>query len=148
MSRLKMVLAVLLVTIVWYVYAHQTSHTPPIEVQANQVAVKPQTNPHSVLPQKHFSELPTYVQQTIAYLKEHNFQQVPAGYVGGREWTNYEKVLPVHQRGYYHEWDVHPKVSGKNRGTERLVTGQGGEIYYTNTHYGDAGNPAFYEVVQ
>jgi ribonuclease T1 len=35
----------------------------------------------------------------------------------------------------YFEWDVNPKIKGKNRGTERLVTDNEGKAYYTNNHY-------------
>lgn len=101
----------------------------------------------SNLPTKSYSDLPKYAQHTIDYLRQNNFSGPEEGYVGGREWTNYQKVLPVKSKGYYKEWDVKKKIQGVNRGKERLVTGKNGEIYYTDTHYGDAGDPAFYQVV-
>ncbi|PWK27094.1 ribonuclease [Arcicella aurantiaca] len=61
------------------------------------------------------------------------------GYVGGRKFGNYEGLLPKNdasgKRINYQEWDVNPKVNGKNRGTERLITGSDGKSYYTNDHY-------------
>jgi len=61
------------------------------------------------------------------------------GYVGGRKFGNYEDLLPKNdasgKRINYQEWDVNPKVNGKNRGTERLITGSDGKAYYTNDHY-------------
>ncbi|MEA5458611.1 ribonuclease domain-containing protein [Arcicella sp. LKC2W] len=61
------------------------------------------------------------------------------GYVGGRKFGNYEGLLPKNdasgKRINYQEWDVNPKVNGKNRGTERLITGSDGKAYYTNDHY-------------
>ena len=93
---------------------------------------------------KKYSDLPNYAQHTIDFLKANNFTHSETGYVGGRYFTNYEKVLPWVSETYYKEWDVHPKVKGVNRGTERLVTGEKGEIYFTNTHYGNSGSPAFY----
>lgn len=93
---------------------------------------------------KNFSDLPDYVKHTIVFLKQNNFSKVEVGYVGGRYFTNYEKSLPWISGTYYKEWDVHSKIKGVNRGTERLVTGDKGEIYFTNTHYGSAGSPAFY----
>jgi len=47
---------------------------------------------------------------------------------------NFERELPHHRKGYYHEYTV--KTSGeRDRGARRIVTGQGGEIYYTDDHY-------------
>ncbi len=62
------------------------------------------------------------------------------GYVGGRRFGNFEGLLPKKdasgKRIEYQEWDVNPKAQGKNRGTERLITGSDGKGYYTNDHYG------------
>jgi ribonuclease T1 len=47
---------------------------------------------------------------------------------------NLEKILPKHDRGYYHEYTV--KTPGeKDRGARRIVTGNAGERYYTDDHY-------------
>jgi ribonuclease T1 len=47
---------------------------------------------------------------------------------------NLEKILPKHDRGYYHEYTV--KTPGeKDRGARRIVTGNDGERYYTDDHY-------------
>ena len=58
----------------------------------------------------------------------------PIGHVGGRVFENRERKLPA--RGDYHEYDVNPRVSGRNRGPERIVvdldTGRG---WYTGDHY-------------
>ena len=56
-----------------------------------------------------------------------------AGYVGGRAFQNRERRLPA---GRYREYDVHPRVAGRDRGAERLVIEQGtGRAYYTGDHY-------------
>ncbi|WP_328313978.1 ribonuclease [Streptomyces sp. NBC_00442] len=47
---------------------------------------------------------------------------------------NVEKLLPRHKRGYYHEYTVDTPGS-RDRGARRLVTGQGGEYFYTGDHY-------------
>ncbi|MEU1075274.1 MULTISPECIES: ribonuclease domain-containing protein [unclassified Streptomyces] len=52
----------------------------------------------------------------------------------GTVFGNAEKALPRHARGYYHEYTVTTPKS-RDRGARRLVTGQGGEIYYTGDHY-------------
>ncbi|MDR6561727.1 MULTISPECIES: ribonuclease domain-containing protein [unclassified Arcicella] len=61
------------------------------------------------------------------------------GYVGGRKFGNYEGLLPKKDKNgqqiNYREWDIYPKVQGKNRGAERLVTGSDGKAYFTKNHY-------------
>jgi guanyl-specific ribonuclease Sa len=55
------------------------------------------------------------------------------GYVGGRIFQNRERRLPS---GCYREYDVNPKVPGRNRGPERVVIEQRtGKAYYTGDHY-------------
>lgn len=57
----------------------------------------------------------------------------PPGYVGGREFHNRERRLPA---GRYREYDVHPRVPGRDRGPERLVVDRAaGRAYYTGDHY-------------
>lgn len=65
--------------------------------------------------------------------------KAPNGFVGGRTFQNREKRLPKEdafgKKIKYQEWDVNKKVSGKNRGAERMVTGSDGSAYYTSDHY-------------
>ncbi|MCM1967697.1 ribonuclease [Streptomyces sp. NPDC002812] len=52
----------------------------------------------------------------------------------GTVFGNFEKVLPQKKRGYYHEFTV--KTPGeRDRGARRIVTGGGGEFFYTDDHY-------------
>jgi RHS repeat-associated protein len=54
----------------------------------------------------------------------------------GSVFGNREGLLPAKPAGYYREW-VHPTpgvVSGP--GPQRIITGSGGEAYYTPDHYG------------
>jgi ribonuclease T1 len=56
-----------------------------------------------------------------------------SGYVGGRAFQNRERRLPP---GRYREYDVHPRVAGRDRGPERLLIEQAtGRAYYTGDHY-------------
>lgn len=76
-------------------------------------------------------EIPSYVKEVLTYIEKND--EAPEGYVGGREFKNREKRLPLEFS--YREWDVHPKKKGRNRGAERLVTSNKGSAYYTRDHY-------------
>lgn len=52
----------------------------------------------------------------------------------GSLFQNREGRLPPHAAGYYHEYTVETPNS-PDRGARRIVTGTGGEIYYTRDHY-------------
>lgn len=47
---------------------------------------------------------------------------------------NREGILPDHPRGHYHEYTIETPGS-PDRGARRFVTGEPGEIYYTDDHY-------------
>ncbi len=82
-------------------------------------------------------KIPQKVYEVLKYVKEN--ATAPDGYVGGRKFGNYEKLLPQKddngRRINYQEWDVNPKKKGRNRGAERLVTGSDNRAYYTKNHY-------------
>jgi guanyl-specific ribonuclease Sa len=82
-------------------------------------------------------EVPAKVRKVLAYVDENG--KAPPGYVGGRTFQNREGKLPqTDENGkkiHYREWDVNPKIRGKNRGPERLVTGSNGSGFYTADHY-------------
>ena len=52
----------------------------------------------------------------------------------GTVFQNREGLLPQQPQGYYHEYTV-PTPGSPDRGARRLVTGDGGEVYYTSDHY-------------
>lgn len=86
-------------------------------------------------------KIPPEAMETLAYIRKHG--EAPQGYVGGRRFGNYggngEQKLPTrdaHGKAItYQEWDIHPKVRGRNRGAERIVTGSDGRAWYTADHY-------------
>jgi ribonuclease T1 len=52
----------------------------------------------------------------------------------GVAFRNFERHLPLRERGYYREYTV-PMPGARNRGVRRIVAGRGGELYYTDDHY-------------
>ncbi|MET7477551.1 ribonuclease domain-containing protein [Streptomyces sp. NPDC005648] len=77
------------------------------------------------------SRLPAEARRTLALIDEGGpFPYARDGVVFG----NFEGLLPRHERGYYHEYTV-PTPGSRDRGARRIVTGQAGEIYYTDDHY-------------
>jgi ribonuclease T1 len=77
------------------------------------------------------SQLPAEARQTLALIDQGGpFSYARDGVVFG----NFEGLLPPQKRGYYHEYTVRTPGS-RDRGARRIVTGQGGEIYYTDDHY-------------
>ncbi|MFF7358196.1 ribonuclease domain-containing protein [Streptomyces filipinensis] len=77
------------------------------------------------------AQLPAEARGTLALIdKGGPYPYAKDGVVFG----NFEGRLPRHQRGYYREYTVTTPGS-HDRGARRIVTGQGGEIYYTDDHY-------------
>jgi ribonuclease T1 len=81
--------------------------------------------------------VPEKVGKVLEYVDEHN--NAMEGYEGGRNFGNFEKLLPQKdEKGRqirYREWDVNPLKRGVNRGAQRLITGANGTAYYTDDHY-------------
>lgn len=61
-------------------------------------------------------------------------KQIADGTTKGQEFFNFAGQLPTKAAGYYREFTV-PLAGQTGRGAARLVTGAGGEIYYTTDHY-------------
>lgn len=83
------------------------------------------------------SQVPQKALNVLAYVRANG--RAIDGYVGGRRFGNFENHLPRSSTDgkpiNYREWDVNPKISGKNRGIERLITGSDNRAWYTNDHY-------------
>jgi ribonuclease T1 len=52
----------------------------------------------------------------------------------GIVFENREGLLPKQKKAYYHEYTVETPGAG-DRGPRRIVTGAGGEAYFTEDHY-------------
>jgi ribonuclease T1 len=87
------------------------------------------------------SRIPEAAWRTLDHVRRTG--EAPRDHVGGRRYGNYggggEEKLPVHdargRRIEYQEWDIRPKIPGRNRGAERMVTGSDGRAWYTADHY-------------
>ncbi|MEO8584284.1 MAG: ribonuclease domain-containing protein [Flavitalea sp.] len=81
--------------------------------------------------------IPEKVFEVLKYIRSNHHSM--EGYVGGRVFSNREKIVPHQDNNgnsiHYQEWDVNVRVPGQNRGTERLLTGSDGRAWYTNDHY-------------
>ncbi len=126
---IRLLLFAALFAITWFV--RQQRQAPKPEIQPGPTAVPGKTDTRTA------ANVPAYVLEVLAFVGKNG--TAPEGYVGGREFQNREKRLPQNgpagQRIRYREWDVHPKVAGKNRGAERLVTGSDRSAWYTKDHY-------------
>ncbi|MGD1224542.1 MULTISPECIES: ribonuclease domain-containing protein [Streptomyces] len=77
------------------------------------------------------SRLPAEARRTLVLIDRGGpFPYAKDGSVFG----NFERLLPPHERGYYHEYTVRTPGE-RDRGARRLVTGLHGEVYYTDDHY-------------
>lgn len=75
---------------------------------------------------------PEKAREVLEAVEKRHGKPLP-GYVGGRTFQNRERKLPA---GHYREYDVSPKIPGRNRGPERIVIEQRtGKAYYTGDHY-------------
>lgn len=111
-----------------------SADTPsPILAQAPSVespTIAPRALSEQVVPET--QAVPKKVYDVLAAIQQRRGQPLP-GYVGGRAFENRERRLP---QGRYREYDVNPKIPGRNRGAERLVIERRtGKAYYTQDHY-------------
>lgn len=77
------------------------------------------------------AQLPAQARDTLRAIKRGGPFAYPRD---GVVFNNYEHALPERRRGYYHEYTV--KTPGRhNRGARRIISGAGGEYFYTADHY-------------
>jgi ribonuclease T1 len=85
----------------------------------------------SGLPVRGLSSLPAEARDTYDLIR----QGGPFPYSqDGTTFQNREGILPAKSSGYYTEFTV-PTPGASTRGARRIVTGSGGEYYYTADHY-------------
>lgn len=77
------------------------------------------------------SALPSQAQHTIALIQTGGPFPDPED---GEVFRNDQHLLPAEPRGYYHEYTV-ATPGESTRGPRRLITGGGGQFYYTADHY-------------
>ncbi len=81
--------------------------------------------------------IPMEAYAILWYVRQHH--QAQPGYVGGKRFGNYEKLLPEkdqkRKKIFYKEWDIYPRQEGVNRGPHRIVTGSDQRAWYTPDHY-------------
>ncbi len=77
------------------------------------------------------AELPREARETLQLIRQGGPFPYPRD---GVVFSNRERQLPYHPRGYYHEYTV--KTPGvRNRGARRIVCGMVSECYYSDDHY-------------
>ncbi|MCB8903214.1 MULTISPECIES: ribonuclease domain-containing protein [unclassified Streptomyces] len=85
----------------------------------------------SGLPTVRAADLPPEARKTLGLIARGG----PYPYAkDGAVFSNFERILPRENRGYYREYTVRTPGE-RDRGARRIVTGRDGEIYWTDDHY-------------
>ena len=77
------------------------------------------------------AELPPEARDTLRLIKQGGPFPYPRD---GMVFGNFERALPKHPRGYYHEYTV-TTPGARSRGVRRIIKGGTSEYYYTANHY-------------
>ena len=125
-SRLAAVLFALLATLFTGVSAAQAVSVSPAVVAQNSCGDLSGFS-HTAL-----SALPAEATTTYNLIQQGGPYPYPNN--DGVVFTNREGILPACSSSYYHEYTV-PTPGATNRGTRRIITGSGGEYFYTGDHY-------------
>lgn len=123
-----LVVAVLAGLLGWWMSA-STADTPG--GSGTETVAHSTTDPDSGLPLVDYGELPPEAHEALDQIEAGG----PFAYErDGVTFENREGLLPDEERGYYREYTV-PTPGSDDRGARRLVTGDDGEVYYTDDHY-------------
>jgi guanyl-specific ribonuclease Sa len=83
------------------------------------------------LAREYRKELSDYVKPTLDRIAQgKRFPHIGDGTV----FRNEQRLLPMKPEGYYREY-VHAPVGQKSPRGERVILGEGGEVYYSPDHY-------------
>lgn len=133
------ILAVAVVVLAWVVVraaqGPTTSSTSTAQGAAATATPAPGpsgTDPDSGLPWVAESALPRQARDTLALIRAGGPFPYPRS--DNQTFTNRERLLPAQTRGYYREFTVVTPGSA-DRGPRRIITGSGGEKYWTDDHY-------------
>jgi ribonuclease T1 len=131
---------ILLAGVLFYNQSESSQDAKGVQTKSYPEIHLPQSSkpaPTKVLLKDRLVSVPAYVYDMLEFVEENGV--APENFVGGRIFQNREKRLPQKMEGQkkiiYREWDVHPKDPIKNRGAERLITGDDKSAYYTKDHY-------------
>lgn len=129
-------LAVVLVLLGWVVLRAGPPPSGPAGQRASAMATYTpgpgSTDPVSGLPWVAESALPREARHTLALVRAGGPFPYPRS--DDQTFANRERLLPAEPRGYYREFTVVTPGSA-DRGTRRIITGSGGEKYWTADHY-------------
>lgn len=78
------------------------------------------------------SSLPPQAAATVRLIRQGGPFPYPEN--DGAVFHNFEHQLPQEPDGYYHEYTV-PTPGAPDRGARRIITGSGGQFWYTGDHY-------------
>lgn len=131
MRKIKIVLGlVLLLAMLWFGFWQNSQ-------PGNSISQVQNVKPAKVETKQSTNQIPQAAITTWIYIQQHH--QAPENYVGGREFKNRERKLPLRNeegaKPFYREWDIYPKREGVNRGAERLVSRDFEQAWYTPDHY-------------
>lgn len=108
------------------------THGPGLPAMPSNKVPRPVAGTGSGLPLKTLSSLPPQAADTWKLIEAGGPYPYPRN--DNVVYQNRNKVLPVQKSDFYHEYTV--KTPGSpDRGARRLITGQGGELFYTGDHY-------------
>jgi ribonuclease T1 len=105
--------------------AAEPSGVAPVEVETGDL------DPETSLPWVLEDDLPVFAQGTLALIDQGGpfpFDR------DGVTFENREGILPDRETGYYREYTV-LEPGSTDRGPLRIVTGEGGEFFWTEDHY-------------
>lgn len=149
-SVLSALLVIVVVALTWWLDSGGTDDTATPATTSSAVAGGPgPTAPATANPEATEAsdadavnpDIPAHVRRTLMLIDDGSWPAAAdaPGTRGGDTFRNAERRLPRTAADgsaiRYREWDVNPKLPGRNRDAERIVTGDDGSAWYTDDHY-------------